>query len=95
MCKKLCQMHKVPRSEIDFIKPGEKSRKRVKKEAGSYLDGATDWHMQVDLGKKLRVPAEVAPTDLRPDLILISNSTKRMGVMKSIVLNIRLNSYCD
>ena len=74
-------------TQIDFIKPGEKSRKRVKKEAGSYLDGATDWNMQVDLEKKLRVPAEVAPTDLRPDLILISNSTKRMGVMELTVPN--------
>ena len=53
----------------------------------SYLDSATDWRMQVDLDKKLRIPAEVAPTDLRPDLILVSSSTKRMGVMEPTVQN--------
>ena len=43
--------------------------------------------MQVDLDKKLRIPAEVAPADLRPDLILVSSSTKRMGVRKLRVPN--------
>ena len=74
-------------TQIEFVKPGEKRQKREKKETRSYLDGSTDWHMQVDLDKKLRVPAEVAPTDLRPDLILVSNSTKRMGVMELTVPN--------
>ena len=74
------------RTQIAFVKAGEKGQKR-EKETGSYLDGATDWHMQVDLDKKLKVPAEVAPTDLRPDLILVSNSTKRMGVMELTVPN--------
>ena len=75
------------RTQIAFVKPGEKTQKKVKKEMGSYLDGATDWRMQVDLDKKLRIPAEVAPTDLRPDLILVSSSTKRMGVMELTVPN--------
>ena len=77
----------IRRTQIAFVKPGEKSQKKEKKEMGSYLDGAMDWRMQVDLDKKLRIPAEVAPTDLRPDLILVSSSTKRMGVMELTVPN--------
>ena len=41
--------------------------------------------MQVDLDQRLKVPAEVAPTDLRPDLIMVSSTSKRMGVMELTV----------
>ena len=74
------------RTQIAFVKSGEKSQKR-EKETGSYFDGATDWKMQVDFDKKLKVPAEMARTNLGPDLILVSNSTKRMGVMELTVPN--------
>ena len=75
------------RTQIEFIKPGEKRQNKEKKEMDSFLDGSTDWNMQVDLDKRLRIPVEVAPTDLRPDLILVSNSSKKMGVMELTVPN--------
>ena len=75
------------KTEISFIKPGEKRQNKDKKEMNSYLDGSTDWRMQLDLDKRLRIPAEVAPTDLRPDLILVSDASKRMGVMELTVPN--------
>ena len=72
------------RTQISFVKPGEKILKK-KRETGSYLDGSADWRMQVDLDQRLKVPAEVAPTDLRPDLIMVSSTSKRMGVMELTV----------
>ena len=38
----------------------------MKRETGarSYLDGLSDWRMQVDLDKRLKVPEEIAPTDV-------------------------------
>ena len=51
------------------------------------MDGQIDWRLQVDLDKRLKVPEEIAPTDLRPDLILISDSGKKMGVMELTVPN--------
>ena len=45
--------------KIDFIKPGEKRRK-TQRPLTSYLDGAGDWSMQVDLDGKLRVPERVS-----------------------------------
>ena len=50
------------KTEISFIKPGEK-RQNKEKEVESYLDGSMDWRMQMDLDKRLRIPAAVAPID--------------------------------
>ena len=55
--------------------------------ARSYLDGARDWRLMVDLDRRLKVPEEVSQTDLRPDLLLVSDRTKRMGVMELTVPN--------
>ena len=70
--------------KIDFLKPGEK-KKATKQPLTSYLDGAGDWSMQVDLDGKLRVPERVAETNLRPDMILLSQSSKRMGIVELTV----------
>ena len=59
---------------IAFVKAGEKKTGSTETGARSYLDGQTDWRLQVDLDKRLKVPEEIAPKDLRPDLILISDS---------------------
>ena len=70
--------------KIDFIKPGEK-RRATQRPLTSYLDGAGDWSMQVDLDGKLRVPERVAETNLRPDMILLSQSSRRMGIVELTV----------
>ena len=72
------------KEEIKFVKQGE-TITPTEKATRCYLDDAADWQLQVDLDKKLRVPEEVAVTDLRPDMLLISNSTKRMGVIELTV----------
>ena len=52
---------------------------------GSYLDGANDWKLHVDLDRKLKFPREVAVTNLRPDMLLVSESTKRIGLVELTV----------
>ena len=74
----------LKKEEIKFVKQGEITTP-TEKETRCYLDNAADWQLHVDLDKKLRVPEEVAVTDLRPDMLLISNSTKRMGVIELTV----------
>ena len=49
------------------------------------MDGAADWQLQVDLDGKLKVPQEVTDTNLRPDMILTSRSSRRMGVIELTV----------
>ena len=65
-------MEKVEKG-ITFVKAGhKKSRQKIKiQPPRSYLDGAADWQLQVDLDGRLKVPEEVADTSLRPDMILI------------------------
>ena len=70
--------------EIRFVKPGQMTEKE-KPLPRSYLDGAEDWELRVDLDGKLRVPDKVAETNLRPDLLLISEATKRMGICELTV----------
>ena len=70
--------------EIRFVKPGQKAEKE-QQQTRSYLDGADDWELRVDLDGKLRVPDRIAETNLRPDLLLISEDTKRMGICELTV----------
>ena len=58
---------------------------RQKLEPGNYLNTTTDWKMKVDLDKRLKVPVEIADTNLRPDLILVSERTKKMGLVELTV----------
>ena len=41
--------------------------------------------MSVDLDGRLRVPERVTETNLRPDMLLISDSSKRMGIVELTV----------
>ena len=56
-----------------------------KKFQDSYLDGASDWKLMVDLDRNLKFPKEVAETNQRPDMILMSSSTKRIGLIELTV----------
>ena len=71
---------------VMFVKAGEKMKKKnVRSVPRTYMEGARDWRLQVDLDSKLRVPHYIVETDLRPDMLLISDSTKRMGVVELTV----------
>merc|ERR1712055_51021 len=84
-----CKNHnKQPRREakkIQFVKAGEKRTPTQKSLPGSYLDGAIDWQLRTDLDENIKLPAQVADTNKRPDMILVSESTKRIGLIELMV----------
>ena len=60
------------------LKEGNNTRTRTR----CYLDNASDWRLIVDLDGRLKVTEEVAVTNLRPDMLLISDGTKKMGIVE-------------
>ena len=74
-----------PEQMIYFVKEGEKKTSRGQSCQHSYLDGASDWKMMVDLGNNLKFPSEIAVTNQRPDMLIISNSTKKVGLVELTV----------
>ena len=70
---------------IKFVRQGEKVSKTEQRAPSSYLDGASDWVLSVDLEGRLKVPSKVAETSLRPDMLLLSDSAKRVGIIELTV----------
>ncbi|KAH3752210.1 hypothetical protein DPMN_186823 [Dreissena polymorpha] len=50
----------------------------------SILDGTTGWNMEVNLGKRLVFP-DVVQTTLRPDIVLLSETGKKLIVIELTV----------
>ena len=48
----------------------------------SYLDGAIDWQLRTDLDGNIKFPTQVADTNKRSDMILVSESTRRIGLIE-------------
>ena len=69
-------------TDVAFVREGEKKKGTVRRRPRSYMEGARDWRLMVDLDRKLRVPHHIVETELRPDMLLISDSSKRMGVIE-------------
>ena len=76
---------KTQKKSIKFVKEGEANAVQEKTEQTSYLDGANDWKLMVDLDRNLKFPKEVAITNQRPDMVLMSNSTKKIGLIELTV----------
>ena len=72
---------------INFLRTGEKPNKMdiSQKQEKSYLDTANDWKLEVDLDGRLKIPAELSTTNLRPDMMLISRQTKQAGFIELTV----------
>ena len=65
--------------KIQFVREGQqgKSSGACKRQDGtSLLSSAVDWKVQVDIGKQLSIPRNIVDTNLRPDMIITSESTK-------------------
>jgi hypothetical protein len=62
---------------ISFVKAGEKIVKEHHQLVG-LLHKASDWNMIVDLEKQLQIPQDIVETRLRPDIVLLSRSTKQL-----------------
>ncbi|KAK0146517.1 hypothetical protein N1851_014151 [Merluccius polli] len=76
--------HHAPKKVVPFIKAGEKPRVRPQLTTG-LLHTASDWQLQVDLGKQLRFPQHIAPTSLHPDMIITSEALRQLIILELTV----------
>ena len=72
---------------IAFVKAGEKKPNQEPCVRNSYFDTATDWQVMVDLKGSLRIPSNITITNLRPDMVLVSQSTQQLGIVELTVPN--------
>lgn len=77
------QQHPAEHS-IAFVRAGEKSQHRTSP-AGELLATARDWQLKVDLGRQLKFPDTIAVTTLRPDMVLVSETTKQVVMLELTV----------
>ncbi|KAK0145691.1 hypothetical protein N1851_015413 [Merluccius polli] len=80
----LSKQQQPARHSIAFIKAGERPQHRPR-QVGGLLTTARDWQLKVDLGRQLKVPHTIAVTTLRPDLVLLSESTRQVVLLELIV----------
>ena len=74
------------RKWIKFVKQGEcKKQAKPEREDSSYLITARDWTLRVDLQRRLVVPPHIVETTLRPDMLLISERSKQLGIIELTV----------
>ncbi len=69
-----------------FVREGEGQAylSTIGPDAGQ-LGGARDWKLLADLGQKLCFPAEIASTNLRPDLVMWSASFRLVYIIELTV----------
>ena len=75
------------KTQIQFVKEGQKGQKTEEKENYNYLSAAKDWRLTVDIDTNLKIPSEICQTNLRPDLIMVSRKTKQLGIVELTVPN--------
>ena len=67
-------------NQIEFVKAGHStpafSTYRKQHVNNGIFHSATDWEVQVDIGKQVSVPSHILRTQLRPDMIITSASSK-------------------
>ncbi|KAK0144687.1 hypothetical protein N1851_016943 [Merluccius polli] len=80
----LSKQQQPARHSIAFIKAGERPQHR-QRQVGGLLTTARDWQLKVDLGRQLTVPHTIAVTTLRPDLVLLSESTRQVVLLELTV----------
>ena len=67
------------------MKEGVKGSAIKNNHQDSYFDSAKDWKLQVDLDRQVKVPLSVMRTNLRPDILMTSEKTKRLGIIELTV----------
>ncbi|XP_031136520.1 uncharacterized protein LOC116036966, partial [Sander lucioperca] len=73
-----------PRCKISFLRAGEHPPSRPKVQTG-LLGTAKDWQLRVDLEKQLRFPRDIVETSLRPDMVLLSVTSKQIILLELTV----------
>ena len=74
-----------PQLTSSFIREGDKQRSNRTPADSCPLNAARDWEMRVDLNQRLIFPPAIAVTNLRPDLVLWSNSCRRAFIIELTV----------
>ena len=69
---------------IVFLREGEK-KEAEKPRYRNILDPARDWEMRIDLEKRVKIPPEISVTNMRPDILIISKSSKQMIMVELTV----------
>ena len=69
---------------IRFVKAGGSANPSTQKPMG-ILATRRDWNLQVDLRRQLRFPPEIAIKRLRPDILLLSKTTKQLVLLELTV----------
>ncbi|CAJ1075238.1 LOW QUALITY PROTEIN: uncharacterized protein LOC109089580 [Xyrichtys novacula] len=72
------------KTSIAFVRAGE-TPQPPRKTQGGLLATARDWQLLVDLGRQLRFPDTIAVTSLRPDMVLVSASSKQVVLLELTV----------
>lgn len=72
---------------IAFVRAGDMARTPTARRTSSagILVSARDWQLLVDLERQLKFPSHIAVTTLRPDIVLVSESTKQVVLMELTV----------
>ena len=73
------------KTQIQFVKEGQKGQKNSQEENYNYLSAAKDWILTVDLDKNLKIPSDICLTNLRPDIIMVSKQSKQLGIIELTV----------
>ncbi|XP_023810165.1 uncharacterized protein LOC105353972 [Oryzias latipes] len=81
---KASKNQRAPKKVVPFIKAGEKPQVRKQLLTG-LLHKALDWQLQVDLEKQLRFPQHIVRTNLRADMLLISETSKHLIMLELTV----------
>lgn len=71
---------------VDFVPEGAKiSAPLRKRQVDCVLSGTNDWVIECDIGRQLRFPIKIALTRLRPDLIIWSDTAKKIIICELTV----------
>ncbi|KAK0146184.1 hypothetical protein N1851_014501 [Merluccius polli] len=65
---------------IHFVKEGQRPEKTPRNRSAGLLPTARDWVMSVDLERQLKIPPHITQTRSRPDIILVSEATKKTSL---------------
>lgn len=69
---------------ISFVRAGEKPQHQLKAQSG-LLSTARDWNILVDLERQLKFPDTIIATTVRPDMVLMSETTKQVVMLELTV----------
>lgn len=69
---------------IAFVKAGEKPQ-QVTYPTEGLLAPSRDWQLNVDLGSQLKFPDTISVTTLKPNMVLVSQSSRQMLLLQLTV----------